>query len=68
MEPSKVSFPGVWLENERYRLNLWVNFCFRLLFQASEFYPYRNFQFYGMMKKYVIIAEKVVYDKNMRIT
>ena len=43
-------------------------FCFRLLFQASEFYPYLNLQFYGMMKKYVIIAEKVVYDKNMRIT
>lgn len=38
------------------------------LFQASEFYPYRNLQFYVMMKKYVIIAEKVVYDKNMRIT
>ena len=59
---------GVLLENGRYRLNLWVNFCYRLLFQASEFYPYRNSQFYGMIKKYVIIAEKVVYDKNMRIT
>ena len=45
-----------------------VEFMGEFLFQASEFYPYRNLQFYGMMKKYVIIAEKVVYDKNMRIT
>ena len=43
-------------------------FLFQASVQASEFYPYRNLQFYGMMKKYVIIAEKVVYDKNMRIT
>lgn len=33
------------------------------LFQASEFYPYRNEYFYVMIEKYVIIAEKVVCDK-----
>ena len=28
-----------------------------------DFYPYRNEYFYVMIEKYVIIAEKVVYDK-----